>query len=189
ATAPNADAPKPSQAFSPPSSKDSAFTDSAALFMMAVPVADSPVKAMAFTSGWRTSASPAEPGPKPCTRLNTPGGTPTSCMTSASSAALEGVSSEGFATTVLPQASAGATFQVSSRNGRFQGAITATTPTGLCTVELRAPRPSAEPQPDHSAPPAIACSAEDTKYTAPRWGSSIIACANKLPASAVSQPA
>ena len=54
-------------------------------------------------------------------------------MTSASSAAEDGVSSEGFATTALPHASAGATFQVMSRNGMFQGAITATTPTGLCT--------------------------------------------------------
>ena len=38
-------------AFLPPSSKDSAFTESAALLMMAAPVADSPVKAMALTSG------------------------------------------------------------------------------------------------------------------------------------------
>ncbi len=118
-------------AFLPPSSKDSAFTESAALFMMAEPVADSPVNAIAFTSGCATSAAPAESGPKPCTRLNTPAGTPTSCMTSASNAAEEGVSSEGLATTVLPQASAGASFQVSSRKGRFHGAMTATTPTGL----------------------------------------------------------
>src|SRR5438270_138411 len=109
------------------------FTESAALLMMAAPVADSPVKAMAFTSGWRTSASPVEPAPKPCTRLKTPGGTPASCITSASSAAEEGVSSEGLATTALPHASAGATFQVMSRNGRFHGAMIATTPTGLCT--------------------------------------------------------
>ena len=120
-------------AFLPPSSKDSAFTESAALLMIADPVADSPVKAMAFTSGWLTSASPADFGPKPCTRLNTPAGTPTSCITSASSAAEEGVSSEGLATTAFPHASAGATFQVMSRNGRFHGAMTATTPTGLCT--------------------------------------------------------
>ena len=52
-------------------------------------------------------------------------------MTSASSVALEGVSSEGFATMVLPQASAGASFQVSSSSGRFQGAITPTTPSGF----------------------------------------------------------
>src|SRR5689334_3284234 len=101
--------------------------------MMAEPVADSPVKATASTSGWLTSASPAEPGPNPCTRLKTPAGTPTSCSTCANSAAEDGVSSEGLATTALPHASAGATFQVSSRNGRFQGATTATTPTGLCT--------------------------------------------------------
>ena len=43
---------------------------------------------------------------------------------------MPGVSSEGFTTTVLPQASAGATFQVISSSGRFQGQITATTPFG-----------------------------------------------------------
>ncbi len=58
---------------------------------------------------------------------------PTSCITWASSTAVEGVSSEGFTITALPQASAGATFQVISRNGRFHGTMTATTPTGLWT--------------------------------------------------------
>jgi hypothetical protein len=52
-------------------------------------------------------------------------------MTSASNVAVEGVSSDGFATIVFPQASAGASFQVRSRSGRFQGAITPTTPRGL----------------------------------------------------------
>jgi hypothetical protein len=41
-----------------------------------------------------------------------------------------GVSSAGFSTTVLPQASAGATFQVSSISGKFHGAMAATTPAG-----------------------------------------------------------
>ena len=41
-----------------------------------------------------------------------------------------GVSSAGLSTTVLPQASAGATFQVSSISGKFHGAIAATTPAG-----------------------------------------------------------
>jgi hypothetical protein len=51
-------------------------------------------------------------------------------MTSPSSVAVDGVSSEGFTTTVLPQASAGPTFHVISSSGRFHGQITATTPLG-----------------------------------------------------------
>jgi hypothetical protein len=45
-------------------------------------------------------------------------------------AAEAGVSSAGLSTTVLPQASAGATFQDSSISGKFQGATAATTPAG-----------------------------------------------------------
>ena len=41
-----------------------------------------------------------------------------------------GVSSAGLSTTVLPQASAGATFHDSSMSGKFHGAIAATTPAG-----------------------------------------------------------
>ena len=41
-----------------------------------------------------------------------------------------GASDAGFATIVQPAASAGATFQLSSRSGEFQGLIAPTTPTG-----------------------------------------------------------
>jgi len=99
--------------------------------MMASPVRVSPVKVMPLTPGCRVSSSPAEPGPKPCTTLYTPGGTPTLFITSPSSVAVPGVSSEGFTTTVLPHASAGPTFQVISSNGRFQGQTTAMTPSGV----------------------------------------------------------
>src|SRR5580692_3342949 len=98
--------------------------------MMAVPVAVSPVNVIAATPGCRVSNSPADPAPKPCTTLYTPGGTPTVCMTSPRSVAVAGVSSEGLTTTVLPQASAGATFHVISNSGRFQGQTTAITPFG-----------------------------------------------------------
>ncbi len=47
---------------------------------------------------------------------------------------MAGVSSDGFTTTQLPQASAGATFQVISSSGRFQGHTTATTPRGARSV-------------------------------------------------------
>ena len=80
------------------------------------------------------SASPAEPGPKPCTTLNTPAGTPASWKASAISVADEGVSSDGLQTMALPQISAGAAFQVSDRMGRFQGEMLATTPSGLRVV-------------------------------------------------------
>jgi hypothetical protein len=42
-------------------------------------------------------------------------------ITSPSSVAVSGVSSDGLTTMVLPQASAGPTFQVISSSGRFQG--------------------------------------------------------------------
>ena len=64
---------------------DTAFTRSAAAFMIAVPVADSPVNVIASTPGCRVRNSPAESGPKPCTRLKTPSGTPAAAITSASS--------------------------------------------------------------------------------------------------------
>ena len=51
-------------------------------------------------------------------------------MTSPSSVAVDGVSSDGFTTTVLPHASAGPTFHVMSSSGRFHGATTAITPLG-----------------------------------------------------------
>ena len=98
--------------------------------MIAAPVRVSPVNVIASTPGWRVSNSPAEPGPKPWITLYTPLGTPTAFITSPSSVAVAGVSSEGFTTTVLPQASAGPTFQVISSSGRFHGAITAITPFG-----------------------------------------------------------
>ena len=119
-----------SAAFLPPSSKDTGRTPSAAWRMIVAPVRDSPVKVMPLTRGWVTIASPVEPGPKPWTRLNTPAGTRASSITSASRVAVAGVSSDGLATTALPQASAGASFQVSSSSGRFHGAITPTTPSG-----------------------------------------------------------
>ncbi len=43
---------------------------------------------------------------------------------------MSGVVSAGLRTTVLPQASAGATFQASIRSGKFQGMIWPATPTG-----------------------------------------------------------
>ena len=102
--------------------------------MIASPVADSPVKVIASMPGCRVSSSPAESGPNPWTTFTTPSGMPAARITSPSSAVLDGVSSDGFTTTVLPQASAGPSFQVVRSNGRFHGQMTAITPFGPRTT-------------------------------------------------------
>ena len=97
---------------------------------MVCPVELSPVKEISGTSGCLTRASPAS-SPKPLTRLNTPSGRPASSKISAHREAESGVNSAGFSTTVLPVASAGASFQDSSMNGVFHGVIRPATPIGL----------------------------------------------------------
>ena len=47
--------------------------------------------------------------------------------------ARSGVSSAGFSTTVLPQTSAGASFQAGIAIGKFHGVIAPTTPIGIRT--------------------------------------------------------
>ena len=72
--------------------------------------------------------------PKPCTTFNTPAGKPASMHNSENKKAVMGVSSEGLATTVLPEANAGAIFHVNKYKGKFQGEIQPTTPRGLLIV-------------------------------------------------------
>jgi len=90
----------------------------------------SPVKEIRGTHGCFTSASPAS-SPIPLTRLNTPCGSPAAAKVPAHRLADSGVNSAGLSTTVQPEASAGASFQLSSMNGVFQGVIRPATPTGL----------------------------------------------------------
>ena len=51
---------------------------------------------------------------------------------------MSGVVSAGLSTEVLPQASAGATFQAAMSRGKFQGTICAATPSGAA---VRPPTP------------------------------------------------
>ena len=76
----------------------------------------------------------ADDGPGPVTTLRTPGGRPASWHSSASRSVDSDVSSAGLRTTVLPVASAGASFQAAIDIGKFHGTIAPTTPTGSCTV-------------------------------------------------------
>ena len=77
--------------------------------------------------------------PGPTTTLTTPSGRPASSASSAKRSAVRGVSSAGFSTTVLPAASAGASFQEAIVRGKFQGVISPTTPTGSRTVNACPP--------------------------------------------------
>ena len=73
-----------------------------------------------------------EPGP--ATTLTTPSGRPASSAIRAKRSAVSGVSSAGLSTTVLPAASAGASFQAAIVSGKFHGMISATTPSGSRNV-------------------------------------------------------
>src|SRR5574337_432089 len=115
--------------FLPPSSSESFLNFGPARLAMSAPVLVPPVKEIAFTSGCSTSTAPAL-GPRPCTTLRTPAGSPASMQSSENKYAVMGVSSEGLATTQLPAASAGASFQVNRYSGRFHGEMQPTTPRG-----------------------------------------------------------
>ena len=106
---------------------------SAAVRMISLPTAVEPVKEILSTAGWATSARPAV-SPKPGTMLTTPSGRPASRQSWPSQSPLSGVSSATFTTTVLPQASAGATFQATIRSGKFHGVMMPQTPYGSRSV-------------------------------------------------------
>ncbi|MNC94377.1 hypothetical protein D3C83_112160 [compost metagenome] len=91
------------------------------------------MKATFATSGCSTSGIPTS-APKPVTTLTTPGGNPACSINFMNSSVEAEVYSEGLITTVLPAASAGASFQASSSSGEFHGMIAATTPSGSCRV-------------------------------------------------------
>jgi hypothetical protein len=112
----------------PPSSRLTGVRLAAAARAIARPVADSPVNTMRSIAGDSVSHCPAASGPKPCTTLSTPSGKPARSASRAMIVADAGESSAGLSTTVLPQASAGTIFHVSSISGKFQGAMAAATP-------------------------------------------------------------
>ena len=101
--------------------------------MIPLPVDVSPVNAILSMPGCSTIICPTfEPGP--VMTFSTPGGRPTSCAISARASAVSGVWLAGLMITVLPHASAGATFHAVSSSGKFHGTIAATTPTGSRSV-------------------------------------------------------
>ena len=122
----------------PPSSAVNGTMFSAAARPMRRAVSGEPVKLIRLTRGSPTSGGPTS-SPMPCTRLNTPGGKPASTVRSASSEHDSGDHSAGLRMTVLPAASAGATFHVDSMNGAFHGVMTTAGPAGIRTTVLAVP--------------------------------------------------
>ena len=113
----------------PPSSSVTRLIVCAAAAAIRRPTSVEPVNATLATSGCSTRRLPAtEPGP--ATTLSTPSGSPASRAMRSSSSAVSGVSSAGLRTTVLPAASAGATFHDAITSGKFHGVIRPTTPSG-----------------------------------------------------------
>ena len=117
----------------PPSSSVTRFTWSAHPAMICFPTTVDPVKTTLRTAGCVTNRCPTTV-PLPGTTSNTPGGKPASSASSPNRIAVNGVSSAGFSTTVLPAASAGAKPQPAMGIGKFHGTITPTTPSGSWMV-------------------------------------------------------
>src|SRR3954464_12668288 len=93
---------------------------------------------MCATAGCVTSASPTS-GPRPVTTLTTPLGNPACSKRAANSTIEADVNSDGLITAVQPAASAGASFQLVSVSGEFQGVMMAMTPLASYRVYAKTP--------------------------------------------------
>ncbi len=100
-----------------------------------LPISHEPVNETALSGFALTSALPSSP-PEPATKFTTPLGMPASCSASTILHELSGAAEAGFSTTVLPQISAGASFQAGIALGKFHGVISPTTPMGLRTANI-----------------------------------------------------
>ena len=96
--------------------------------MISRPVVVSPVNAILAIRLLDASGLPAST-PNPLTTLSTPGGS-RSPINDIRYRIETGVCSAGLRTNALPAASAGASFQMAIRIGKFHGTISPTTPNG-----------------------------------------------------------
>src|SRR5581483_10312002 len=94
------------------------------------PTSRDPVNAMKRVLGCSTRPFPKVP-PDPGQKLTTPGGIPASSRASNNLAAMVGESLEGLSTTVFPQRTDATVMPHMVASGKFQGEITAPTPSGM----------------------------------------------------------
>ena len=116
-------------AFLPPISRWTFLNDGAAVWATVRPTSVEPVNDTTRTSSLASIGSPTS-APPPVTRLTTPRGMPASARILTKFNAESGVSVAGLKTTVLPQTSAGTIFHEGIAIGKFQGVMTAQTPSG-----------------------------------------------------------
>ena len=112
----------------PPSSNVTGIRFCDAYCMISRPVVVSPVNAILAIRLLDASGLPAST-PNPLTTLSTPAGS-RSPISDIRYRIETGVCSAGLRTNALPAASAGASFQVAIRIGKFHGMISPTTPNG-----------------------------------------------------------
>ena len=98
------------------------------------PVPGEPVKQIMSTPE-RTRAAPI--APSPWMTWTTSVGRPASWARSATRLPVNGVSSDGFRTTEHPADIAGNAPSIATKNGALYGEITAATPRGLYSIQLR----------------------------------------------------
>ena len=102
----------------------------AATLLMCKPTSREPVKAMYRVLGWATTASP-KLAPAPGQKFTTPSGMPASSSSSMNLAAIVGESLDGLRMTVLPLTMEASVIPAMMAQGKFQGGITAPTPSGM----------------------------------------------------------
>src|SRR5579864_6740563 len=120
--------------FLPPSSSEQCLKVFAAVVPIVRPTAVDPVNETARTSGCSSMGAP-DSLPNPLTMFTTPLGTPASVSTRTRLNVDNGVSCAGLITQVLPQTSAGRSFQDGIAMGKFQGVIMEQTPSG-CRIAM-----------------------------------------------------
>jgi hypothetical protein len=99
-----------------------------------------PTKLTAFTSGCASRVSTASLSP--CTTLNTPFGRPACVSNSAMNRLGEGSRSLGLRMKVLPVASAIGNIHIGTMQGKLNGVMPATTPSGWRSTQLSMPVPT-----------------------------------------------
>ena len=121
----------------PPSSRNTRFSVSAPRAMMRLPTAVEPVNEIMSTRGSPVSTSPTAAGSPDVTTLNTPGGMSVSSATILPIARRRVTACRARASgpPCYPAASAGASFERLSMNGKFHGVIAPTTPIGSRTTQ------------------------------------------------------
>src|SRR6478672_5651394 len=102
----------------------------AARKLISSPTSRDPVKAMNRVLGCSTSPFP-NVAPEPGQKLTTPGGSPASSSALKNLADIVGESLDGFSTTLLPHTIEATVIPHMIASGKFQGEITAPTPSGM----------------------------------------------------------